>query len=215
MPLWQGLAVDLDGTLIEHLNSWDVIRDFFGLTKHMYRRMVLEGAMREADYRAMELVEWREKGVTKDRVGRLFHDLPIRKGAKTFLLGAREKGYKVAMISQAPNLVLKRFYELTQFTPDFEASYHFEFDSKGKIRNMYFPYSRERGIASKLKAIEAFSNTFKIPREAIVAVGDHANDLEMLDWAGYAIAVGPNHPSLYNVADKVVKGDLSEILDIL
>ncbi len=40
-------------------------------------------------------------------------------------------------------------------------------------------------------------------RERCVAIGDGENDLELLDWAGFGIAVGEGHPELLRRADWV------------
>ena len=42
-----------------------------------------------------------------------------------------------------------------------------------------------------------------IERERCVAIGDGENDLELIDWAGFGIAVGGGHPELVERADWV------------
>ncbi|MFQ6077078.1 MAG: HAD family hydrolase [Candidatus Bathyarchaeia archaeon] len=211
----KALVVDFDGTLVEYVNSWDIIRDAFGLRKHMWGKLVLTGVMSEREFRAREIEEWRRRGITKDRLERLFHEMPIKKGARTILSVARERGYIIAVISQAPSFVLEMFYRLTGFNPDFEASYRFEFDVDGFVSGICFPYTKENGLPCKMVAAKAFAEAFGVARENVVAVGDHINDAEMMEWAGYSIAVGPNHPRLYDVADRVIGSDLSEMLGLL
>lgn len=211
----RGLATDFDGTLVEHENSWDVIRDAFGLRKHMWGKLVITGVMSEREFRGREIEEWRGRGITRDRLERLFSEIPIKEGAREVLSVARERGYIIAIISQAPSFVLERFYQLTGFRPDFEASYRFDFDDDGFVSEISFPYTKENGLPCKMAAVKAFAEAFGIAREDMVAVGDHINDVEMMEWAGYSIAVGPNHPMLYEVADRVIERDLSEILRLI
>lgn len=211
----KGLVLDFDGTLIEYENSWDVIREHFGLPRGLYRKMVLEQKMSEAQFRTVELSEWRRRSISKVKLFELFKCLPIKPGAKTLLEKAKELGYKVAVVSQAPDFVLSIFYEETGFRPDFEASYQFHFDDEGLIKEVQFPYRDEKGFPSKVLAAKDFQRLIGVESDDIVAVGDHYNDIELLKWAGLAIAVGPHHPSLLEVADRVVADDLSEILQYL
>jgi HAD superfamily phosphoserine phosphatase-like hydrolase len=213
--LSKGLVLDFDGTLIEYENSWDVIREHFGLPRGLYRKMVLEEKMSEAQFRALELLEWRRRSISKAKLRQLFRCLPIKPGVRTLLEGAKERGYKIAIVSQAPDFVLSIFYEKTGFRPDFEASYQFQFDDEGLIKEVRFPYRDKKGFPSKVLAAKAFQRSIGAESEEIVAVGDHYNDIELLKWAGLAIAVGPHDPSLLEVADKVVTEDLSEILQYL
>jgi hydroxymethylpyrimidine pyrophosphatase-like HAD family hydrolase len=45
-----------------------------------------------------------------------------------------------------------------------------------------------------------------LDRADIVAIGDSANDIEMLEYAGIGIAVEGGHPDVLAVADKVTAG---------
>lgn len=48
--------------------------------------------------------------------------------------------------------------------------------------------------ATKGRALQAVSEYFSIDRQAVMAIGDSYNDIEMLKWAGVGVAVG-NAPS--------------------
>lgn len=56
--------------------------------------------------------------------------------------------------------------------------------------------------ASKGSALKEMALRWKIPAELITAMGDHMNDLEMLQYAGCGIAVANAHPKLKAIADK-------------
>lgn len=46
------------------------------------------------------------------------------------------------------------------------------------------------GTANKGEGLRALANHMGIPREQVMAVGDYLNDLEMVRWAGYGVAMG-------------------------
>lgn len=50
--------------------------------------------------------------------------------------------------------------------------------------------------ASKGSALRELASMWEIPSDAIIAIGDHMNDLEMLQYAGKGIAVSNAHPLL-------------------
>ncbi len=57
--------------------------------------------------------------------------------------------------------------------------------------------------SSKGAALEFVAQTLKVPPAAIVAVGDHLNDLEMMQFAGIGVAMGNADEALRAQADYV------------
>ncbi len=60
----------------------------------------------------------------------------------------------------------------------------------------------KKGV-SKGEALKYYANMFDIKREEIIAIGDSENDLEMLQWAGYSIAMGNADDFIKDVCDMV------------
>jgi hydroxymethylpyrimidine pyrophosphatase-like HAD family hydrolase len=63
-----------------------------------------------------------------------------------------------------------------------------------------------RGV-SKATALAQLCEERGIGREAVVAFGDMPNDLPMLAWAGYAVAVANAHPDVLAGADEITAGN--------
>jgi Cof subfamily protein (haloacid dehalogenase superfamily) len=55
--------------------------------------------------------------------------------------------------------------------------------------------------ANKAAALRKVADFYSVPLEQIMAIGDAANDVEMLEAAGIAVAVDNAHPSVKAVAD--------------
>lgn len=56
---------------------------------------------------------------------------------------------------------------------------------------------------TKARALQMLCRSWKIRRESVVAFGDHANDCEVLSWAGLGIAVRNADASALAVADAI------------
>ncbi|MBK9712089.1 MAG: HAD family phosphatase [Kouleothrix sp.] len=57
---------------------------------------------------------------------------------------------------------------------------------------------------SKGAALERLAARLEIPREQVVAIGDHENDLPMIAWAGLGLAIGNAIPSVRALADAIL-----------
>lgn len=57
---------------------------------------------------------------------------------------------------------------------------------------------------SKGRSLEALARSHGIPRERVVAIGDHFNDMEMILWAGLGLAMANGAPEVKAAADAVV-----------
>jgi hydroxymethylpyrimidine pyrophosphatase-like HAD family hydrolase len=58
----------------------------------------------------------------------------------------------------------------------------------------------------KAVGVQVVEKHLGLRREDIVAIGDSANDIEMLEYAGVGIAVEDGHPKALAVADRVTPG---------
>ncbi len=66
-----------------------------------------------------------------------------------------------------------------------------------------------RRAANKAHAAKAVASRLGLPRERTLAVGDHLNDLELLEWAGMGVCMGDGHKNVLLRAD-FVTGTLAE-----
>ena len=58
----------------------------------------------------------------------------------------------------------------------------------------------------KAVGIQVVEEHLGLDRADIVAIGDSANDIEMLEYAGVGIAVEGGHPAVLAVADRTTAG---------
>ncbi|MFL5805974.1 MAG: Cof-type HAD-IIB family hydrolase [Roseiflexaceae bacterium] len=57
---------------------------------------------------------------------------------------------------------------------------------------------------SKGAALKTLATRLGIPREQVVAIGDHENDLQMIAWAGLGLAMGNAIPAVREAADAII-----------
>ena len=67
--------------------------------------------------------------------------------------------------------------------------------------------------AAKAVALREYAATVGIPMERTIAIGDGANDLDMLAAAGFGIAYNAK-PLVCAAADAVVRDRLDAVLDL-
>ncbi|WP_199426413.1 Cof-type HAD-IIB family hydrolase [Thermaerobacillus caldiproteolyticus] len=57
----------------------------------------------------------------------------------------------------------------------------------------------------KASGLQRIAEYYQIPKERVIAFGDEDNDLEMIEWAGYGIAMGNAIEPLKQIANDVTK----------
>ena len=57
---------------------------------------------------------------------------------------------------------------------------------------------------NKGSALAALAARLGIAREQVIAIGDHENDLPMIEWAGLGLAMGNGIPAAHALADAVI-----------
>ena len=62
------------------------------------------------------------------------------------------------------------------------------------------------GGINKSVGLKWLAETLGIARDGVMAVGDNDNDVEMLEWAGWGVAMGNSSPAALSAADTQVPG---------
>lgn len=63
---------------------------------------------------------------------------------------------------------------------------------------------------NKVEALAQFSRHWNIRPHEVLAIGDGANDIGMLEWAGLSVAVGDGDPRLASIANYVTSAESPE-----
>ncbi|MEO9110424.1 MAG: phosphoserine phosphatase SerB [Jatrophihabitantaceae bacterium] len=109
--------------------------------------------------------------------------LELTPGARTFVRTLRRLGYHVGLVSGGFTVFTDRFVD--ELGLDFAAANELQIRDGRLTGNVVGPIIDRAG---KAEALRRFAGQFGVPLSQTVAVGDGANDIDMLDAAGLGIA---------------------------
>ena len=149
-------------------------------------------------------------GLDEEALDKIYNNIPFTPGAKKFIKILKKIGYKTAVISGGFTFFTDRLKK--ELGLDYAFANNLEIkDGKltgkvtGRIINGEF----------KAKILEDIANKEEITLDQIVAIGDGANDLLMLDKAGLGIAFNA-HKTVREKADyNISQKNLDSIIYLL
>ena len=176
------VVLDVDSTLIRD-EAIDVLAARAGVGTEV--REVTERAMSgELDF--AESLRERVKllaGLSRSDVEAVRDSLTLTPGARTFVRTLRRLGFHVGLVSGSFTVLIERF--LDELGLEFAAANELEIVDDVVTGNVLGPIVDRAGKAA---ALRRFAEQYGVPMSQTVAVGDGANDIDMLEAAGLGIA---------------------------
>ena len=176
------VVLDVDFTLIQD-GGIDVLATRAGVGEQVAhvtaRAMAGELDFTESLVRRVELLA----GLPVSDVYAARDTLRLTPGARTFVHTLRRLGFHVGVVSGGFTVFTDRF--VAELELDFAAANELEV-ADGRLTGRLVGEVVDR--AGKAKALTRFAEQFGVPLSQTVAVGDGANDIDMLDAAGLGIA---------------------------
>jgi len=188
------IVFDVDSTLIQ-VEVIEMLAARAGAQAEV--RPITEAAMRgELDFTAA----LRERvallaGLPASVLDEVAVELPLTPGARTTIRTLKRLGYRCGVVSGGFTLVVQRLVD--ELGLDFCAANELEVVD-GRITGRVLGEIVDR--AGKADALRRFAAEYDVPMEQCVAVGDGANDIDMLSAAGMGVAFNAK-PALREVAD--------------
>lgn len=151
------------------------------------------------------------RGLTIADIDRVYDRMPLMPGALELVADLRKRGHKLALLSGGFDLLAER-YARDLGGIDFVHVNQLELVD-GEATGKLLPPIVD--AAGKAQGLEKAAQLFGIPLSRTVAIGDGANDIPMLERAGFGIAFR-GKPKLRAVAKASIdEKDLSRILEFL
>ena len=149
------------------------------------------------------------EGASLEDIEKLANELPLMEGAEKTIEALKEKDYEVAIISGSFDVVGNAIKDKLGIDYVFTNEFIVE---DGKLTG---EVAGPLVTGTKLDILNDLIAEKDISLEDVIAVGDGANDISMIDAVGCGIAFNAK-PSLKEIADVVVdEKDLTKILDVV
>jgi phosphoserine phosphatase len=176
------VVLDVDSTLIRD-EAIDVLAERAGVGAEV-AAITARAMAGELDFAAslrarVELLA----GMSAADLATVRDSLQLTAGARTFVRTLRRLGYHVGVVSGGFTFVTERFVE--ELRLDFAAANELEVVD-GVVTGRVVGEILDR--AGKARALIRFAERFDVPLSQTVAVGDGANDIDMLEVAGLGVA---------------------------
>ena len=191
------VLMDMDSTLIT-IECIDEIADMQGLKAEV--AAITEAAMRgEIDFEE----SLRERvsllaGLDASVLDEVYEQIVITPGARTMVRTLRRLGYRFAIVSGGFSRITDRL--AADLGIHFARANELEIVD-GRLTGRILGAVVDR--AGKATALREFAREVGVPLDAVIAIGDGANDLDMLNAAGLGIAYNAK-PMVRDAADTAV-----------
>lgn len=176
------VVLDVDSTLIQD-EAIDVLAERAGIGEQVaaITERAMAGGMEFAE--SLQARVALLAGLTVDDLTAVRDRLRLTPGARTFVRTLRRLGYQVGVVSGGFTFFTDRF--VAELELDFAAANELEVVDGVVTGRVLGPIVDRAG---KADALERFAAQFGVPLSQTVAVGDGANDIDMLERAGLGVA---------------------------
>lgn len=200
------LLADMDSTIVG-IETLDELADFAGIKERV--ALITERSMRgELDFvKALEERVAMLEGLSETALERTYARVFLVPGARTLVQTMRKHGAFTALISGGFRFFTSRVRELVGF--DYDEANTLEVKDGHLTGRVVPPIVNRDG---KFNALKRLSEERGIPMEATVAVGDGANDLEMIRAAGLGVAFHGKPAVATAARGRIDHGDLTALL---
>lgn len=207
------IAFDVDGTLVEStIHIWENLHRHFGcdaIRRQAAKDAHFAGTLSYKAWFEHDIELLKERGADRAGIDACLDKLRPVTGAHETLRVLRDRGYKLAVISGSLDLVLQRFFPDVSFAHVLINSFIFD-DQQRLLGGQHTPYD----IEGKALGLRELAHREGLSLAQCAFVGDHLNDLQALELAGFSVAVQAKDPRVEQAAKVSMPGtDLRALLD--
>lgn len=210
-------AFDVDGTLVRSKNNkvvWEIFNRHFAGDDSINQERFAKYRSGEISYEewvALDVDHWIEVKATRQVMSELIRtELSIIDGANELLLTLKNEGLIVAVISGTLDITLDVLFADKPFDAVFTNKLFFDREDYlcGYQATSY-------DMEGKARALEELAMRFDVDLKESFYVGDHINDLAVMEKAGYSIAFEPKDERVAQCADVVIHDDLMKVVGLI
>lgn len=203
------IAFDIDGTITQHISSWQFIHEKLGQWDNeaiRYQNQFLAGKISYGKFCRLDAAHW--KGMDVETLYGLFQEIGYAKNAVRAIRILKDSGYKLVAVSTGIQFIVDRIKEELGF--DYVIGNRLNV-RKGKLTGGVTINVKHLGKGRVLRDV---LRRLHVPPGKVIVVGDSEGDLSMMRMAGYAIAFNALSPAVRKAADYCCRsGDFMEVCD--
>lgn len=202
------IVFDLDGTLTRERSIWEYIHKrlgtWYGFAETFQERF-LRGEISYEEFCDLDAQVW--KGMKIDDLSSIARTVPFREGVDSLIEYLKQKGLKLALVSSGLSLLADWVHQRYGFDDSISNDLlHEDGILTGKVHIRVYHDKKAEWVRRILQR-------FHIPEEEMVAIGDSRGDLDMIQMAGFSIALNPSCRDLEEAADLCFRTEnLEEII---
>jgi len=210
------VILDMDGTVFEHKNLWAALHKAYGTHEEGVKATE---ELLYTDY--AKLIDIVIHNLWKGKPAQPYFDLiasvKYLPGVKETIKELHMRGYKVAIITSGPDLLLERAKRELGIDLGFANTLEVKDGIvTGRSRHDDGSSMWPVQVDNKVPLAERLCETLKISLHDVAAVGDERNDLPLFKAVGVSIAFNTRNAELIAAATHQVEGnDLRKILPLL
>jgi phosphoserine phosphatase len=193
------VVFDLDGVLLVHSSSWQIVLDHFGVSHYADLKKYIDRKIDYPEFMRRAIALW-PKGTSLNDLEAILSDFKLMPGASELFEILKTAGIKTAIVSAGIDILAKKVGEI--LGADYVFANGFEIDRNGNLTGEGIP---RVGMKEKDKVLKLISDKVNISLEKFLAVGDSSDDIAMFKECGYSIA--------FNSRDQLVKEAANAIID--
>jgi len=208
--LYDIVAFDMDGVLVDYRSCWTWIHDHFGVDNEASLDAFLEDRIDDMEFMRRDIALWKERcpSICMADLRTILEPLPINPGLGETISALQRRGIRTAIISGGLDIVAERI--AAQYGFDDCLANGVQCDHEGKLTGEGLLRVE---LKNKAAALQSLLDRYGIAKQRAACVGDSFIDIAMFENCGLSIAFNPSDEVVAKKATYVVRDkSLSAIL---
>ncbi|MEM2943922.1 MAG: HAD-IB family phosphatase [Methanomassiliicoccales archaeon] len=204
------VAFDMDGVLVDYPSSWTWIHKHFGVENETALQAYLRDEIDDLEFMKRDIALWKDRieRLSIDELRDILSQIPLSRGIMETVMTLKERGIKTVIVSGGLDIVAERLKN--EFGFDDYIANGVKCDENGFLTG-------EGILRVKLKnknhALESILEKFAVSRRRAVCIGNSSVDVSMFRGCGLSIAFNPvDDVVARNAHLTIVSKDLRSIL---